>query len=198
VRARAEGLQLMRKSLGRLRRSVKSGDLMSQVSCLGKAQHWRSSATLRACALVVLASCSPRQQSTRSAAEESPTGEPSLLPPAAYHLALDSLLAGARPEYQVTYVQGAAPIAQRDLQRRHLQIKHDRYVCPGEVALWFEQPVQREDGAVELEVVEAFGDRGLAGSRVFIFHCTDRLCGLVQAVPGNGDRLVLCQRVQRR
>jgi hypothetical protein len=143
--------------------------------------------------LVLVASCSPKWVPS-ILPPESVTGATSLLPPAAYILALDSLVAGTHSETRPTFVSGSPPITRRDLERRHLQPRDDLSVCPGEVALWFLPAEERNDGTIELEVVQAFGNRGLAGSRVFVFRCSTGLCRLVQAVPGSGDRLVLCGR----
>ena len=150
------------------------------------------------CAVALLAACSASKSAGKDGPATSAGYEVSSLPPGAYLLALDSSLVGERPEYQTTYVQGAIGVPANELRRRHLLVKTDRYVCPAELALWLEPPEQRGDGTVDLEVVKAYGDRGLAGSRVFRFRCSGTTCELLYAMPGNSDRVVLCQRVQRR
>jgi hypothetical protein len=147
---------------------------------------------LQACALVLLTSCSTRQSPDASPAPDAMIGEATLLPPAAYLLALDSLLARAHPESHPTFVQGSIPITWGDLQSRHVRYREEFFVCPGEAALWFQPPEQRDNGTIELEVVQAFGDRGFAGSRVFVFRCTGSTCQLVRALPGSGDSVVSC------
>jgi hypothetical protein len=148
----------------------------------------------QACALVVLGSCSSPKLADSSPSPEAVISEATLLPPAAYFLVLDSSLLGAHPEKHPTFVHGALPMTRADLQARHLRYREDPFVCPGEAALWFLPPVHRADGTTELEVVEAFGNRGLAGSRVFVFRCSNRMCRLVRALPGDSDRLVVCGR----
>ena len=124
---------------------------------------------LQACVLTVLASCSSRQPPDASPSPNAAIGGATLLPPMAYLLALDSLLARAHPEIHPTFAHGSLPITWGDLQSRHVRYRDELFVCPGEAALWFLPPEQRDNGTIELEVVQAFGNRGLAGSRVFIF-----------------------------
>ena len=147
-------------------------------------------AALQVCAFVLLGSCSP-SRARDPPSPEAVISDATLLPPAAYFLVLDSLLARANPEKQPTFVHGALSITRAELQARHVQYRENLSVCPGEVALWFLPPA---DGTTELQVVQAFGDRGLAGSRVFVFRCSDRVCRLVRALPGNSDRLLVCGR----
>jgi hypothetical protein len=126
------------------------------------------------------------------------TGGMTQLPPAAYLLALDSLLAGANSESQPTFVHGSLPLPQQELRSRHLQYKDNRLVCPGENALWFLPPKRRNNGTTELEVVQAFGSlSSLAGSKVFIFRSSDSTYPLVQALSGNSDYAVMCDRPPR-
>jgi hypothetical protein len=117
------------------------------------------------------------------------------LPPAAYLLALDSLLPGGNRESQATFVHGSLPVDQRELQSRHLRYKDTNFVCPGERMLWFLPPMQRDNGTIELKVVEAFGDlSNLAGSRVFIFGSSNGSYRFVRALPENSDYMVICDR----
>ena len=140
----------------------------------------------------LLGSCSPSRPGDNPPSPEAPIGDATLLPPAAYFLVLDSLLARANPEKQPTFVHGALSITRAELQARHVQYRENLSVCPGEVALWFLPPAHRAAGTTEPEVVQAFGIRGLAGSPVFVFRCSDRMCRLVRALPGESDRLVVC------
>jgi hypothetical protein len=153
---------------------------------------------VQACALTVLLGCSAKQSAGSPPSPQTASGGGPLLPPAVYLVALDSLLAGADPEDEPTFVQGSLPIPQSELQSRHLRYKDNRFVCPGERALWFLAPRRRDNGTTELEVVEAFGDlSSLAGSRVFIFRSSDTIYHLVRALPGNSDYVVMCNRPPR-
>jgi hypothetical protein len=153
---------------------------------------------VQACALTGLSGCSAKQSADSPSSPQMATGGAPLLPPAAYLLALDSLLIGSNPENQPTFVQGSLPIPQGELQSRHLRYKDNRFVCPGERALWFLPPRRRDNGTTELEVVEAFGDlSGLAGSRVLIYRSSDSIYHLMRVLPGNSDYLVTCDRPPR-
>jgi hypothetical protein len=153
---------------------------------------------VRACALTVLLGCSAKQSAASPPSPLTASGGGPLLPPAAYLVALDSLLAGADPENEPTFVQGSLPIPQRELQSRHLRYKDNPFVCPGERVLWFLPPQRRDDGTTELEVVQAFGDlSSFAGSRVFIFRSSGSIYHLVRALPGNDDHVVVCGRPPR-
>ena len=166
---------------------------MGRVACSGRK---RSIATMTrgVGALVVLGNCAPRQATETPPSPDALVSQATLLPRAIYLLTLDSLLARAHAETNPTFVQGALPVTWADLKSRYVQYKEDRGVCPGETGLWFLPPERRDAGTVELEVVEAFGNHGLAGSRVFVFRRSGTDWQLIRTLPGNSDRVVLCRR----
>jgi hypothetical protein len=143
-------------------------------------------------ALIVLTNCAPRQEADVPHPSDALVSEATLLPREVYLLALDSLLTLAHPETNPTFVQGSLPVTWGDLKSRHVQYREDLSVCPGETALRFLPPEKRDNGRVELEVVEAFGNHGLAGSRVFVFGGASPDYELIRTLPGDSDRLVAC------
>jgi hypothetical protein len=148
------------------------------------------------CSVALLVHCAP-QLSTNVAPPATPTEMEALsLSRESYLLALDSSLAKLRPGRDRVLVHGldkALPFTAEDLRRRGAEFTPEASVCPGQAALWFKPPRHRDDGRIELEVVEASGRQGFAGSHVYIFRCDDGECQLHQALPGNGDYLAGCR-----